>query len=115
MVEDTQNTSLQPTGSAPSSNATGNPQQLVQGSLQPQSNSTLQPTSSQSVNSINQLDQGSASISLNSVSSTTTTTTATPTTTGSSHMLIYGLVAVICLGVLAWLVYGLLKPHSKNQ
>jgi hypothetical protein len=118
MVNETQNSNLQPTGSTANTATNGNPQQLVQGSLQPQTNGTLQPTSNQSANALNTLDQGAVAISLNAIpNSTKTTANTTATTQPISHRstLVYGGVAVICLAVLAWLVYGILRPPTNAR
>lgn len=108
------NSSLQPTGTNPST--TNNPQQNVQGSLQPQADSNLQPTTNQSVDSINQLDQGSVAIPVSGIPNTTATeqsVTATPATT--KPVILYGFGVIICAVVLAWLLYDWLWPKADKS
>lgn len=107
----TNESNLQQTGAEAVS--TGNPQQVVQGGLQPQAQSNLQPTSNQSVDAIKTLDQGGEAISLSAISNTTTATVQTPVTqTNNSKVFIYGAIGIICAAILVYMTYNLLKPRS---
>ncbi|MEO5627738.1 MAG: hypothetical protein ABIQ89_02520 [Candidatus Saccharimonadales bacterium] len=105
-------TNLQQTGAQAVS--TGNPQEVVQGGLQPQAGSNLQPSSTQTINSVNALDQGTGSINLSAISNSSTTTVPVPIAPKkvNDQLFLYGGVAVICIGILGYMVYNLLKPHS---
>ncbi len=105
MVDDAQKTTtLQPTGAITDANS------VAQG-LQPQSQSGPQQTSDQTVSAIKLLDAGGTAISLNGIP-VTRTATVQPIAKSSKPSPIYGGVAIICLGIFAWLVYGLVRPRS---
>jgi hypothetical protein len=118
MVDDAQNTNTTQSGSSPTTGSALQP--LAQTGLQPQStnnlqtpeSSNLQPTTNQTINAINQLDQGGSSISLRAVTGTATTTQpviSTPVKT--KQIFVYGGAAVIVAAIMAVMVYRLLRPN----
>lgn len=79
--------------------------------LQPQE-SSLQITSSQTINQINALDSGDSSIPLAQVSAATTTTSSSPTpTTGQANWLLIGLIGVAVLAFVVFATRGLLRQR----
>ncbi len=113
MVDETQNGSLQQSGSSNTA-VTGNPQQISPSGLQPQSSTSLQPTSAQTINSINQLDQGATAISLSKIANTSTTSVqpaTTPAQTSSKHVLLYGAAGIIVAAIMAGMIYSLLRQR----
>lgn len=120
MVDNTQSTDTTQAGSSPTTGNTLQP--LAQTGLQPQStnnlqtpaSSDLQQTSNQTINTINQLDQGTSAINLMSIANTgkatvTVQTTATPANT--KPYLLYGAAGILVAGIMAVMVYRLLRPH----
>jgi len=120
MVDNAQSTDTAQAGSSPTTGNTLQP--LAQTGLQPQSannlqtpaSSNLQLTSSQTINTINQLDQGSSTINLMSIANTSTATAtvqtaATPADT--KPYLLYGAAGILVAGIMAVMVYRLLRPH----
>lgn len=107
----TQSTGLQQTGV--NALSTGDPQQNVQGGLQPQAQTNLQPSSNQSVDSINALDQGSQAINLATVTNTTSATVqVAPTPRSTTSTLIYSGIFVLCAAFLVYMAYDLLRHRS---
>jgi predicted extracellular nuclease len=119
MVDEAQTTNPTQAGSSPTTGSALQP--LAQTGLQPQSTnslqtpaaSNLQPTSNQTINSINQLDQGSSSIKLSGISATSTTVaqTTTPAPVNHKSVMLYGGVGIIVAGIMAFMVYRLLRAE----
>ena len=119
MVDDTQNTNTTQGGSSPT---TGNAlQPLAQDGLQPQpennlqlpGGSNLQQTSNQSINAINQLDQGTSAINLSGVANTTTTTTQVAATksTNNKPVYIYAGAGLLVVAIMGYMTYRLMRPQ----
>lgn len=104
-------TNLQQTGVDALS--TGDPQQVAPSGLQPQASTSLQPTSNQSIEAIQAIDNGTEAIQLNTISNTTTTTVPVASTPKSyTHFAAYGAVAILCGAILVYMVYNLVRKRS---
>jgi hypothetical protein len=108
MVEDTQTSNLQQQSAA---GATGNPQQVGVPALQTPATSSLQPSGSQSVSSINQLDQGAAAIPLGAVTTTTTVTSPAQQPAKSQNFVYYGIAGILVLLIMGYVFYDLFRRH----
>lgn len=119
MVDDAQTTNTTQAGSSPTTGSALQP--LAQTGLQPQSTnnlqtpeaSNLQPGSNQTINAINQLDQGGSSIKLSVISNTSTATVQPTNSAPTNHkpVLLYGGVGILVAGIMAVMVYRLLRPQ----
>lgn len=106
MVEETQKTTtLQPTGTVTDANS------IAQG-LQPQSQTTPQQTSDQTISGINMLDRGGVGISLSNIPTTSSVAVKAVPAAAKPPLLLYGTVAIICLAIFAWMIRGLLHPQA---
>jgi hypothetical protein len=118
MVEDTQNTNAAQ-GASPSTG--GSLQPLAQSGLQPQpennlqlpAGNDLQQTSSQSINAINQLDQGVTAINLNAVSNNTVATTqvATSKPVNTKPVIIYAGAGLLVISIMGYMTYRLMRAQ----
>lgn len=104
-------TSSSPQQVPTNSTSTGNPQEIAPTSLQtPSAGSSLQNASNQTVDDVNQLDQGNTIIPLAAVSETTATitqTTAPKSWVSTKDMLLYGGIGLLLIIFFVGLSYGL--------